>query len=305
MLRNFGLGSLTGIEFPAEAAGRLRPPANWSGVSAASLAMGYEVSVTPIQIAAAYGALANDGVLLAPTLIREIRGADGRVMYRHQPEPVRRVVTPAVASALRQLLVAVVEHGTGAEAALAHYTIAAKTGTARRVVRGRYAPGQYTASFAAVFPADHPQVVLVVKLDDPRNGSYFAAQTAAPVTRSMLEQALAARDVGLDRTRLSTAATLPNASLAEQEAARGVVPYVVPWPYRPDTMPLNSRASVPDVRGRDLRAAVRVLHARGFRVILRGSLALEPGQTGVIADRTMPAAGEMLEIGSAVTLFTR
>ncbi|HUK21072.1 MAG TPA: penicillin-binding transpeptidase domain-containing protein [Gemmatimonadales bacterium] len=305
MLRNFGLGSLTGIEFPAEAAGRLRPPANWSGVSAASLAMGYEVSVTPIQIAAAYGALANDGVLLAPTLIREIRAADGRVMYRHQPEPVRRVVTPAVASALRQLLVAVVEHGTGAEAALAHYTIAAKTGTARRVVRGRYAPGQYTASFAAVFPADHPQVVLVVKLDDPRNGSYFAAQTAAPVTRSMLEQALAARDVGLDRARLSTAATLPNASLAEQEVARGVVPYVVPWPYRPDTVPLSSRASVPDVRGRDLRAAVRVLHARGFRVVLRGSLALEPGQTGVIADRTMPAAGEMLEIGSAVTLFTR
>jgi len=301
MLRNFGLGSLTGIEFPAEAAGRLRPPASWSGVSAASLAMGYEVSV----VAAAYGALANDGVLLAPTLIHEIRGPEGRTLYRHEPEPVRRVVTSEVAGALRQLLVAVVQHGTGAEAALAHYSVAAKTGTARRVVRGRYAPGEYTASFAALFPADHPQVVLVVKLDDPRNGSYFAAQTAAPVTRSMLEQALAARDVALDRTRLSTAATLPDAALAEQNVARGMVPYVVPWPYRPDTAHLAARASVPDVRGRDLRAAVRVLHARGFRVILRGGLALAPGQAGVIAERTVPEAGDLLETGSAVTLFTR
>src|SRR5439155_304437 len=93
-----------------------------------------------------------------------------------------------------------------AEAAVVNVPVAAKTGTARRVVGGRYAPGQYTASFAALSPADRPQLVLVVKIDDPRKGSYFAAQTAAPVTRSMLEQALAARTVALDRARLSTAA---------------------------------------------------------------------------------------------------
>src|SRR5207247_1691454 len=123
MLRDFGFGAPTGIEFPAEATGRLRRPAEWSGLRAGSLAMGYGAS-----------------------------------------------------------------------------------GTARRVVGGRYAPGQYTASFAALFPADRAQLVLVVKIDDPRKGSYFAAQTAAPVTRSVLEQALAARTVALDRARLSTAA---------------------------------------------------------------------------------------------------
>src|SRR3989449_585560 len=211
------------------AAAALLSPSEWTRPSAASLAMGYELSVTPIQVAMAYGALANDGLLLQPTLIREVRDASGGVRYRHRPEPVRRVVSREVAAALRNLLRGVVERGTGTEAALTNFPVAAKTGTARRVVNGRYAAGEYTASFAALFPADHPQLVLVVKIDNPHRGSYFAAQTAAPVTRSMLEQALAARTVALDRARLSTAA--PRAAAAPVDDDGGLVPYVVPWAY--------------------------------------------------------------------------
>ena len=292
MLRDFGFGAPTGIEFPAEATGRLRLPSEWTRPSAASLAMGYELSVTPIQVAAAYGALANDGVLLQPALIREVRSGGGAVLYRHRVEPVRRVMTRAVAAALRDLLRGVVERGTGTEAALTNFPVAAKTGTARRVVDGRYAPGQYTASFAALFPADRPQLVLVVKIDNPHKGSYFAAQTAAPVTRSMLEQALAARTVALDRARLSTAA--PRAAAAPLEDDGGVVPYVVPWPYRPDSAALGARRAVPDVTGLGLREAVRALHRRGFRVTLRG---WGP------AEHTWPAGGDSAAVGSTVTLF--
>ena len=291
-LRDFGFGAPTGIEFPAEATGRLRPPAEWTRPSAASLAMGYELSVTPIQVAAAYGALANDGVLVAPTLVREVRTASGALVYRHQVEPVRRVVSPAVAAALRDLLRGAVERGTGAEAALTTFPVAAKTGTARRVVNGRYAPGQYTASFAALFPADHPQLVLVVKIDNPHKGSYFAAQTAAPVTRSMLEQALAARTVALDRARLSTAA--PRASAPPLDDDAGIVPYVVPWPYHPDSAAPGPARAVPDVSGLGMRLAVRALHRRGFRVTLKGWGA---------ADHTWPAAGDSAASGSTVTLF--
>src|SRR5437763_8751030 len=290
-LRAFGFGANTGIEFPAEAPGRLRPPSEWTRPSAASLAMGYELSVTPIQVAAAYGALANDGVLLAPTLIREVRTA-GRVLYRHRPEPVRRAVSPAVAATLRDLLRGVVESGTGTEAALANFPVAAKTGTARRVVNGHYAVGQYTASFAALFPADKPQLVLVVKIDHPHKGSYFAAQTAAPVTRSMLEQALAARTVALDRARLSTAA--PPTAAVPLEADGGVVPYVVPWPYRPDSAVVRRRQAVPDVTGLRLREAVRALHRRGLRVALKG---------WGTAEHTWPAAGDSAALGATVTLF--
>ena len=291
-LRDFGFGTFTGIEFPAEATGRLRPPSEWTRPSAASLAMGYELSVTPIQVAMAYGALANDGVQLQPTLIREIRSAGGGVRYRHRPEPVRRVVSREVAVALRNLLRGVVERGTGTEAALTNFPVAAKTGTARRVVNGRYAAGEYTASFAALFPADQPQLVLVVKIDNPHKGSYFAAQTAAPVTRSMLEQALAARTVALDRARLSTAA--PRAAAAPADDDGGLVPYVVPWPYQPDSAGVGPRRAVPDVAGLGLREAVRTLHRRGFRVALRG---------WGVAEHTWPAAGDSAAAGSLVTLF--
>jgi cell division protein FtsI (penicillin-binding protein 3) len=291
-LRDFGFGTPTGIEFPAEAAGRLRPPSEWTRPSAASLAMGYELSVTPIQVAAAYGALANDGLLLQPTFIREVRSASGLVRYRHRPEPVRRVVSPAVAAALRGLLRGVVERGTGAEAALTNFPVAAKTGTARRVVNGRYAAGEYTASFAALFPADRPQLVLVVKIDNPHKGSYFAAQTAAPVTRSMLEQTLAARTVALDRARLSTIA--PRTAAVPLEDDGGIVPYVVPWPYRPDSAGVAPRRTVPDVTSLGMREAVRTLHRRGFRVALRGWGA---------AEHTWPAAGDSAAAGSTVTLF--
>src|SRR5213592_2809546 len=288
-LRDFGFGAPTGIEFPAEAVGRLRPPSEWTRPSAASLAMGYELSVTPIQMAVAYGALANEGVLLQPTLVREVRSPSGAVLYRHRPEPIRRAVPAGVAAVLRDLLRGVVERGTGTEAALTGFPVAAKTGTARRVVNGRYAARQYTASFAALFPAGEPQLVLVVKLENPRKGSYFAAQTAAPVTRSMLEQALAARTVALDRARLSGLAAPPSPSLrgtaTPPEDDGGVVPYVVPWPYRPDSAaggPARRRI-VPDVAGLGMRDAVRALHRRGFRVVFKGW-----GN----AAHTWPAAGD-------------
>jgi cell division protein FtsI (penicillin-binding protein 3) len=296
VLRAFGFGAPTGVEFPAESPGRLRPPAEWSRPSAASLAIGYELAVTPIQLAAAYGAIANDGVLLQPTLIREVRGPDGTVRYRHAPEPVRRVVSAEVAARLRELLRGVVAGGTGERAALANFQLAAKTGTARRVVAGRYASGQYTASFAALFPAGDPQLVVVMKIDNPKKGSYFAAQTAAPVTRSMLEQALAARTVALDRARLANVAMTADRAIdgAPLQEPDGVVPYVVSWPYVPDTAQAQTERRVPDISGKPLREAARTLHGRGFKVVVKG--------WGVV-HHTWPAAGENAVAGSTVTIF--
>lgn len=293
MLRDFGLGALTGVEFPAESPGRLRLPSEWSGTSQVSLAIGYEVAVTPLQVAVAYGAIANDGVLLAPTLVREIRDPAGNLLYRHRPEPVRRVVSATIARQLRDLLQGVVRRGTGSAATIAHFELAAKTGTARRVVHGKYAPDQYTASFAALFPADSPQVVVVVKIDDPdpRKKGYFSAQTAAPVTRSLIEQALASRTVTLNEARL---ATVPAAAPPPLEDADDPVPYVVPWPFHPDTAAGRGDRAIPDVAGRPLREAVRALHRRGFRVVLRGW-----GN----AEHTWPAAGASAPAGSVVTLF--
>ena len=287
-LRAFGLGSPTGVEFPLDENGLLPPPHRWSGLTAASLAMGYELAVTPLQLAQAYAVVANGGVLLRPTLIKEVRSPDGRAVYRHRPEPVRRVVSAEVADQLRDMLRGVVyEGGTGSTAALATYEVAGKTGTARRAGAGGYVTGGYWASFASLFPADDPQLVMVVKLDDPRGA--YARLTAAPVTRAVLEQLLAARSGTLDRVRLSAAAVLPRVEPAIDD---GYVPYVITWP---PAMRVDEPRSVrvPDVRGLSLRTAARRLHREGLQVRVQG--------WGRVT-RTRPAAGERATTGSAVVL---
>ena len=236
-LRDFGFGSPTSAEFPGESRGILALPHRWRPMyTRASLAMGYEFAVTPVQLAAAYGAIANDGILLAPTLVREVRDPLGTVIYRHRPEPVRRAVTPAVAARLREFLrEAVGEGGTGEQAQLANYSVLGKTGTAIRFVDGRYVRGQYTASFAAIFPADHPQLVVIVKIDNPR-GAYYGGLTAAPVTRMMLQQALASRRVAIDRGRLAARDSgLPavEKSLVDRADGRAADRHQAPVPPRP------------------------------------------------------------------------
>ncbi len=266
MLRDFGLGSPTGVEYPSESAGILKRPHQWSGTTPASLAIGYEVAVTALQLAQAYAAVANNGVLLQPTLVREIRSLAGKVIYRHVPEPIRRVISPQIAGELRAMLRGVVYHGgTGSTAALTSYEVAGKTGTALRAGTRGYVPGSYTATFVSLFPADDPQLTMVVKLDDPKDA--YSRLTAAPVTRAVLEQLLATRSGALDRGRLTvTPRTDPPIGPALDD---GAVPYVVAWPV-PEESEVLALRPVPDVAGLSLRQAARALHRAGLRVRIRG-----------------------------------
>lgn len=294
MLRDFGFGTPTGAEFPSESRGRLARPDKWQPMyTRASLAMGYEFGVTPVQLAAAYGAIANDGLLLTPTLVREIRSPTGAVIYRHQPEPVRQVVTPGIATQLREYLKsAASEGGTGEDAQLVNYTLLGKTGTAVRFERGRYVEGEYTASFAALFPADDPQLVVIVKIDNPK-GKYYGGLTAAPVTRTMLQQALASRRVAIDRSRLTdSGSAIPQKSQTISNAAQ-IPRVVISWPYRTVESSDPPRA-VPAVTGHSTREAVLALHRQGFRVNLRG--------LGRVS-RTTPPGGEVAPHGSTVTVW--
>src|SRR5262249_19269610 len=156
----------------------------WSKQSPASLAIGYELAVTPLQLAMAYAAIANGGELLEPGLIREIRRADGVVLYHHARRAIRRVMPVTVADTVRDMLIETVEHGTGSKADLSTFAVAGKTGTARRTGDKRgYVAGSYTATFVGLFPAHDPQYVILVKINDPpaKGESYFAAKAAAPV----------------------------------------------------------------------------------------------------------------------------
>jgi cell division protein FtsI (penicillin-binding protein 3) len=302
-LRDFGLGTLTGIEYPAESSGRLHRPAEWSRLSSGSLAMGYELSVTPLQMIAAYGALANRGVLMEPYLVREIRAADGRVLARRSPQAVRRVVAEEIAGAVTEVLAAVVESGTATRASLATFTVAGKTGTSRRTMPGGgYAAGSYTSTFAGYFPAQDPQIVIFVKLDEPK-GAYYGGLTAAPVTRETLHGILAARTRAIDgRTLLATRAESPLAGAAPLGTVRlpdptldGTYVFFVQdgIPDPPDRS-VEAEVPIPALGGLSLREAARVAHGAGLQVRIRGS--------GEVVG-TSPEAAAVVPRGSVVTLI--
>jgi cell division protein FtsI (penicillin-binding protein 3) len=296
-LRDFGFGTQTGVPFPSEASGTLRPPREWSRYSQSSLAMGYELAVTPLQLALAYAAIANGGELLEPALIREIREPNGEVRYHHERRVVRRVVSEDVARQVRAMLGEAVEHGTGLQADLSTFAVAGKTGTARQASHGTYALGKYYASFVGLFPADAPQYVILVKLDDPARD--YGGVTAAPVTKAVLEAALAARDAALDRSalasrsmKLSPVADSMAGTPRDTEAPSVPVVVALDAPLKGN---VGDRAAVavPDVRGLALREAVATLHRAGVRV------QLERGLTGT----TLPAAGSRVARGSTVRLM--
>jgi cell division protein FtsI (penicillin-binding protein 3) len=224
-LRDFGFGTPTGVPYPSEASGTLRPPTKWSTQSPASLAMGYEIAVTPLQLAVAYAAFANGGELLEPALVKEVRAPDGTVRYRHQRRVVRRVMTPDVADRMRKMLLNVVENGTALQADLSSFLLAGKTGTPRRTVNGRYAAQQYNPNFVGLFPGDAPQYVIVVKLTNPHgpDGSIYSASTAAPLTKTVLQAALAARDAALDRDKLASSADAAQALRPDTASLRDMV----------------------------------------------------------------------------------
>jgi cell division protein FtsI (penicillin-binding protein 3) len=291
-LRDFGFGSPTGVSYPSETSGRLRRPAQWSKMSPASLAIGYEVAVTPLQMALAYGAIANGGVLLEPRLVREVRSRDGRVERTNPPRVIRRAISAEIAAALRDVLIDAVEQGTGRAAALGPFEVAGKTGTARLTEHGRYRPGAYISSFAGFFPARAPQLVFIVKLTEPR-GDYFGGLAAAPVTRATLEAALATRSTPLDRGAIAAAAPIEPAGGTQVAASRErdtvprtVVPGAAVAAVSAVAAPQHDPArAVPDVSGMPMRDGVRRLHTAGFRVRVVGS--------GRVRG-TEPAAGTVL-----------
>lgn len=306
-LRDFGFGTQTGVEYPVESSGRLPRPDRWSPFTPASLAMGYEVSVTPIQMAMAYGALGNGGVLMEPRLLRQVRGPDGRTLDQPRPRRVRRVIPADVAAALRDVLVEVVADGTATRAALTTFEVAGKTGTSRRTgADGRYEAGAYNSSFVGFFPAQAPQLVIYVKLDRPQ-GDYYGGLTAAPVTRATLEAILAARSPSLDRGALlamRTQAPEPAAArpaTAAEAAEDGPAPagnegtYVFLSNRLPPAPPQDrSPVPVPELAGLPLRDAARRLHALGFHVRVRG---------GGAVTATAPAAGAVLPRGDTLTVL--
>ena len=265
---SLGFGSLTGIEFPGETSGKLRPVANWQPRSTPTISMGQEIAVTPLQLALAYAAIANGGVLMEPRLVREVRTPEGKVVRRTSPQPVHRVFSEATTMTLRDMMCAVVDSGTATAARIPGMRIAGKTGTAQKVdpALKRYG-SKYMASFAGFAPAENPRIVGVVVIDEPPARLHYGGQVAAPVFR----------EVVLDLMRQ------PNSMLGS--TARSIA-------MRPPEVPA---VTAPDLRLMPRREAERRLADFGLHARFEG--------TGPRVLSQSPAAGLPVERGGSVVAW--
>lgn len=262
--RDFGFGIPTGIDFPGEVRGRLKKPHEWSGTTLQSLSYGYEVAATPLQLAVAYAAVANRGVLMRPFVVKKVIGEDGGPIRQQEPQMIRRVMSERTAALLTSAFEGVVIRGTGKEAYLPVVRIAGKTGTSRKVVDGRYAQGSYTSSFVGFFPVEDPQIVCLVMMDNPRARGYFGGVTSAPVFRNI------ARRIVTTSTSFSRK---PESRFAEEHP---------------------SGIAVPDVRSLQLSVATKILAGLDLRIQTFGD--------GDVVVRQSPEPGKLVEEGDVVTL---
>ena len=266
--RDYGFGMSTGLELDGEVNGVLKHPVEWSGFSLAAMAMGYEVAVTPIQMAMAYGALANGGLLLKPKILAGWIEPGGETKRFEQPEVVRRVISKPVANLMANLLEGVVTHGTAKTAAIPGVRIAGKTGTAHKPLSaGRgYARNDYIASYVGFFPASAPRYLIFVMLENPRT-TYWGGFVAAPTFKKIALRLMPASGKELkNQTEEITEMTMTD--------TRTVV--------------------VPDVTGRSAAISAAMLEKLGLDVEREGK--------GDFVLEQNPAPGSRVEPNATITL---
>ncbi|MCX6144579.1 MAG: penicillin-binding transpeptidase domain-containing protein [Ignavibacteriales bacterium] len=326
--RNYGFGIPTGIDLPGEVRGRLKKPNEWSGTTLPTMAYGYEVSVTPLQIALAYAAVANKGVLMKPFVVSEIQDRDGEVLFEQRPQSIRRVISEQTAALLIQAFEGVVERGTAKESRIQGVRIAGKTGTSKKVIDGHYGVGSYTGSFVGFFPIEDPQVVCLVMMDNPQGGSYYGGAVSAPVFRAIADRiintsgrftktpqpkdehprnGITVPDVRTLQINIATRLLESHGLKCQTVGTGDIVVRQVPAPgkhlEKDDVVQivLNETGTetsggspiVPDVRGMSVRRAINRLVVDDFDIQVRGS--------GVVVSQ-VPAAGQKIQAGATIHL---
>jgi cell division protein FtsI/penicillin-binding protein 2 len=196
-IRDYGFGTPTGIMLPGEVAGISHAVSNWTKVSIAQIPMGQGVAVTSLQMAMAMCTIANKGVLMRPKLVDRLQTQEGEVVVKFPTESVRRVISEDTAAQMIEALKTVpTSEGTAPKAALEHYVVAGKTGTAQKPP---YHLNKYYASFIGFFPADNPEICIYISLDEPKGNLHQGGQVAAPVFKQVADKAANYLNIRPDR----------------------------------------------------------------------------------------------------------
>jgi cell division protein FtsI (penicillin-binding protein 3) len=284
----FGFGQPIGPDFRGESSGIVWNPAKLDASALASVSMGYQVAVTPLQMAAAVSSVANGGSLMEPRVVRAFIKDGRRAMVA--PKVLRKTVSAATLAELRTMMEGVVERGTAKSAQIDGYTIAGKTGTASKLVNGQYSRSDYNASFVGFVPSRQPALTIIVVIDSPHGRGYTGGVVAAPIFKRIAEASLRQLGVAPTINALPPVLAARSASAAEPVVQRqaddnkGIVTAAIP-PAQPGVMP--------DLRGQSAREALRVLARIGSSARISGQ--------GVVVEQS-PAAGEPLGTGEVGVL---
>jgi membrane peptidoglycan carboxypeptidase len=285
-VRRFGFGAALSPDFPGENPGIVWDPAKLDESALASVSMGYQVSVTPLQMATAVSAIANGGELIEPRVVRAVVRDGRRAEVR--PKRLGRAVSAATAAELTAIMEAVVDRGTATLAKIPGYTIAGKTGTAARLVDGRYSQTEYNASIVGFLPSRDPVATIIVVIDSPHGDQYYGGSVAAPIFKRIAEATL--RQLGVSPTVNPAPPVLVTHRDEDPESA---APRVVVMPARAAIGGAPAPQGLPDVRGLSAREALRTLGQAGVAARMTGS--------GFVVSQD-PAAGTPIEPGASCQL---
>ena len=299
--RNLGFGQSTWVDLPGEVSGRLKKPSTWSRTSLTSMSIGYEVSVTPLQLLSAYSALANGGLLVEPYVVAERRSVTGDLKWTHRPDSIRRALQPETARALRPAFERAVQNGTATEAQVNGLRVAGKTGTALKVQSGNYSKDLARASFVGFFPADDPKVALAVIVGEPQTSMYGGA-VAAPIFKRVARRWAGTFPDVVDR--IASSNTNSDTTGAANSASNNASEAPVPVPAAtgagegdssvPAALASADGSTMPDLRGVSTRQAVHWLQKHGVEVRLsgRGTVAQQQPNAGAPLPSTATITGQ-------------
>ncbi|MCP5061763.1 MAG: transpeptidase family protein [Ignavibacteriae bacterium] len=260
-LRDFGFGNLTSVDMLGETKGYLKKPNQYSGITKAFISHGYEVSVTPMQMVSAYSALINGGNLYEPRILKRIIDSNGEVEEEFEKTKIRRVISEETSDRIREIMLGVVEHGTGKNAQLENVFVGGKTGTAQKLIDGKYSR-KYNSSFIGFFPAENPQVICFVLVDSPEKGKY-GGQVAAPIFKNISKKIM---DIDFDIERKKNKIEreeLLNNFIADIEASNSKVDQLALQNYTDkknrSSVTKITRTTMPNLINKSLREAISIL----------------------------------------------
>ncbi|NUN10513.1 MAG: transpeptidase family protein [Ignavibacteriaceae bacterium] len=277
-LRAFGFGNRTEIALPAETRGSLKKPALWSGATRYALSYGYEIDASPLQMATAYSALVNGGILYEPQIVKKLKSSDNNKLTEGKPKAVRRVIEDETSRRMRYLLNEVVENGTGKGAKVEGLKVGGKTGTSRRFTGSAHSKLFYSSSFIGFFPLESPKYVLLVIYGTKATGKYHGGEVAAPVFSKIASkihaEELLKKNEGIELKFASDTTVSGDFTFSEN--------------YK-KTQKQNDRVKdfnpqvMPDLYGYTLREAITVLNSLKLEIEIAGS--------GKVTKQSIPPGG--------------